>query len=283
VQALDRPAAEIHDELWRLAWAGLVTTDTLAPLRQRLGGVRPTLKARPAAPRTRTGRPRLGLARPAAGLAELGGRWYALPTGGTGNPAADLVTQAEVLLDRHGVVTRGAVRAEGVPGGFAAIYRVLALAEDQGRVRRGYFVDRLGGSQFAAPGAVDRLRGTATAGVTVLAAADPANPYGAALPWPGHAGGHQPGRKAGAWVVLADGELRAFVERGGRTVLTYGEGALAPVAQALADLVHSGRVATLTVAVIDGEAVLARVDSPLATALAKAGFVLGPQGLRLRR
>jgi ATP-dependent Lhr-like helicase len=285
-QAVGRAPSEVQEGLWRLAWAGLVTTDTLAPLRERLGGVRPTLRARPATPRTRTGRPRLGLARPAPrlGVTDTGGRWYALSTGGSGSPAADLVTQAEVLLDRHGVVTRGAVRTEGVPGGFAAVYRVLALAEDQGRVRRGYFVDRLGGSQFAAPGAVDRLRGTpAATGVTVLAAADPANPYGAALPWPDHSGGHQPGRKAGALVALVDGELRAFVERGARTVLTYGEGDVTVVAQALADLVHSGRVASLSVTVIDGEPVLARVTGPLATALGQAGFVLGPRGLRLRR
>jgi ATP-dependent Lhr-like helicase len=157
-----------------------------------------------------------------------------------------------VLLDRYGIVTRGSVVAEGVSGGFAGVYRVLAAAEESGRVRRGYFVEGLGAAQFASTGAVDRLRAqsrplpdvptTLGAGrrdgapsAVVLAASDPANPYGAALGWPARDGelgddfegtgpaakpvpgsGHKPGRKAGALVVLVDGRLTLYVERGAR-------------------------------------------------------------------
>ena len=138
---------------------------------------------------------------------------------------------AEVLLERHGVVTRGAVQAEGVPGGFALVYKVLAALEEAGRARRGYFVERLGAAQFSTAGTVDRLRARTRRetratepddpAVLVLAATDPANPYGAALAWPTTARGHRPGRKAGALVVLVDGELVVYVERGGRTVLLF--------------------------------------------------------------
>ena len=162
---------------------------------------------------------------------------------------------AEVLLDRHGIVTRGAVMAERVPGGFAGVYAVLKAFEEAGRVRRGYFVEGLGAAQFAAAGAVDRMRALAAekpreaeplwttpvpggweggqrfdarpqrqrrdeARAVVLAATDPANPYGAALPWPPQESGHRPGRKAGALVVLVDGALVLYVERGGRTLLS---------------------------------------------------------------
>ncbi|WP_447646132.1 Lhr family helicase [Nocardioides zeae] len=156
---------------------------------------------------------------------------------------------AEALLARHGVVTRGAVVAERLPGGFAGAYRVLSAFEESGRTRRGYFVAGLGAAQFGTTGAVDRLRtfGEPAGGVDgaagepstyVLAATDPANPYGAALPWPDRpgtvgrdgdeptateapAGTHRPGRKAGALVVVVDGELVLYVERGGRTLLTF--------------------------------------------------------------
>src|SRR6185369_5843866 len=137
---------------------------------------------------------------------------------------------AETLLERHGVLTRGAVMAEGTTGGFAAVYPVLAAMEERGAARRGYFVEGLGAAQFALPGAVDRLRGgTEHRDALVLAATDPANPYGAALPWPervidagdGERAGHRAGRKAGALVVTVDGDLALYVERGGRTLLSY--------------------------------------------------------------
>jgi ATP-dependent Lhr-like helicase len=208
-----------------------------------------------------------------------------------------------VLLDRYGVLTRGSVGAERVPGGFAAVYRVLAAMEEAGRVRRGYFVEGLGASQFASPGAVDRLRagarpvGQATSrpsSTLVLAAADPANPYGAALPWPDRAAtvtsgdgdaatGHRAGRKAGALVVLVDGAQVLYVERGGRTLLSWTDepSALQAAADALALAVRSGALGRLTVQRADGAAVLAG-DHPLADALESAGFHATPRGLRLR-
>jgi ATP-dependent Lhr-like helicase len=207
---------------------------------------------------------------------------------------------AELLLDRYGVVTRGSVMAEELPGGFAAAYRVLAVAEEAGRIRRGYFVEGLGAAQFAAVGAIDRLRAGArpladtlsdpvsVASALVLAATDPANPYGAALPWPprdtsGEGRGHQPGRKAGAIVVLVDGSLALYVERGGRTLLSWTDedATLAAATAALAQTVRGGLLGRLTVEKVDGEEVLGS-HHPLATALAGAGFHLTPRGLRLR-
>jgi ATP-dependent Lhr-like helicase len=196
-----------------------------------------------------------------------------------------------VLLDRHGVLTRGAVQSEGVAGGFTAVYRVLRAAEESGRCRRGYVVEGLGGAQFALPGAVDRLRrfsddvtsrSAERQHAVVLAAADPANPYGAALAWPDPLTvGHRPGRKAGAVVVLASGHLVLFVERGGRTVLSFTDAwdPLLAASQALADTVRSGVLGRVTVQRADGEAAL---SGPVADALTQAGFVLTPRGLRLR-
>ena len=196
----------------------------------------------------------------------VAGRWSALPA-----PEPDSTLrahyQAELLLNRHGVLTRGAVAAEGVPGGFATLYKVLSAFEDAGRCQRGYFVESLGGAQFAVASTVDRLRSYLD-GVdpqrpeyraVVLAAADPANPYGAALPWPtpreaASPAGARPGRKAGALVVLVDGELAWFLERGGRSLLTFTDDPAADhaAAMALADLVAARRVASILVERIDG-------------------------------
>jgi ATP-dependent Lhr-like helicase len=243
---------------------------------------------------------------------DAAGRWSILPTP-PAEPDAQTRThveyaRAETLLERYGVVTRGSVVAEDVPGGFAAVYRVLAAAEEAGRVRRGYFVEGLGASQFGGTGAVDRLRATTRSPggerrdrsrndkdeqrdhVLVLAACDPANPYGAALPWPlhehgqGESRGHQPARKAGALVVLVDGALALYVERGGKTLLSWtdDDALLLPAARALADAVHTGALGKLTVEKIDGTSVMG-AGSPLGAALATAGFQLTPKGLRLRR
>ena len=195
-------------------------------------------------------------------------------------------------------------------GGFAAIYRVLARAEEAGRVRRGYFVEGLGASQFGTTGAVDRLRsGTGGVGAAsgdraretptavVLATSDPANPYGAALPWPDRAVDpaegdvpadkrrrHQPGRKAGAVVVLVGGELVLYVERGGRTLLTSSDDPqlLRSAAAALADAVRRGSLGRITVEKADGGQLLGS-DHPVVAALEEAGFHLTPRGLRMRR
>jgi ATP-dependent Lhr-like helicase len=211
--------------------------------------------------------------------------------------------QAELLLNRHGVLTKGAVAAEGVPGGFATLYKVLSTFEEAGRCQRGYFVESLGGAQFAVASTVDRLRSYLDGPgsfkdpqrpeyrAVVLAAADPANPYGAALPWPepGTEGAARPGRKAGALVVLVDGGLAWFLERGGRSLLTFTNDPAAhhAAAVALADLVAARRVASILVERVDGVPALQPQGgpSPVADALAallEAGFVRTPRGLRLR-
>jgi ATP-dependent Lhr-like helicase len=181
------------------------------------------------------------------------------------------------LLDRHGVLVRDAVLAEGLPGGFSGAYPVLTTLEDVGRVRRGYFVEGLGGTQFAVPGAVDRLRmeGDEAGVAAVVAAADPANPLGVAVPWPEHAG--RPSRSAGAYVVFVAGRPTAFVDRGGRSVLcfTTDPGDTAVTAAALADLA-SRRIRRMVVAAIDGAE---PGDSDLGQALLSHGFVISYRGI----
>ncbi|HZG97468.1 MAG TPA: ATP-dependent helicase [Nocardioidaceae bacterium] len=278
--------------LWDLVWAGVVTNDTLAPLRSLTRSTRTTHRSRPSAPRSRS---RRGLGRPTmpmrAGPPTAAGRWSMLPDR-EGDPTVRAHANAEVLLDRHGVVTRGAVASEGVPGGFAGVYKVLSAFEETGRVRRGYFVGSLGAAQFGTSGAVDRLRTFAAAAdgeptALTLAATDPANPYGAALPWPERAdageGGtrHRPGRKAGALVVLVDGCLTVYVERGGRTLLTFAADSshLGPAVRSLAAAVRAGSLGRLSVERADGQQVH---GTALAAQLEEAGFVATPRGLRLR-
>ncbi|HEX5295874.1 MAG TPA: DEAD/DEAH box helicase, partial [Streptosporangiaceae bacterium] len=309
---LDGPAptdAETADAIWDLVWAGLLTNDTLGPLRLVLGGGAPRKAAAPAraVPRPRPGRGgRYGFGRPSmptrTGPPTVSGRWSLLPPRDDADPTLRAHALAMTLLDRHGVLTRGAVAAERVNGGFAAVYPVLRAMEEAGQCRRGYFVEGLGGAQFALPGAVDRMRALSSAdrprgadragsAVTaeraiVLAAADPAQPYGAALPWPERPGeaasSHRPGRKAGALTVLADGALVLYVERGGRTLLSWTDEQerLAASTVALAAAVRDGALGRLTVEKADGER--AGGDSPLTQALEAAGFRPTPRGLRLR-
>ncbi len=221
-----------------------------------------------------------------AGPPIVSGRWSLLP------PVEDDQTRrmharALSLLDRHGIVIRGVAAAERVTGGFAALYPVLRAMEESGQCRRGYFVEGLGAAQFALPGAVDRMRAMTDSvqPVVVLAAADPANAYGAALPWPPRPdeapGGHRPGRKAGALVVLVAGQIVLYVERGGKTLLSWTSdpALLDPAAAALASAVRAGALGRLTVERADGGGVY---DSPLAQALEAAGFRPTPRGLRLR-
>jgi len=402
---------ELVSALWDLVWAGLVTNDTLAPLRVLLGGGgqprRPggggaggsgsgpglgigpgsgaagrltntpagygssrsaasgVFNPRPAGRGSGSGgygrRPAYGGGgrRPAmpsrTGPPSVSGRWSLLPArvglvgsgelpgaaGGADGAAATMRAHALALtlLERHGIVTRGAVTAERIPGGFAAVYPVLRAMEETGQCRRGYFVEGLGAAQFALPGAVDRMRAMAGDLVTpgaataepgpasmpdpsewetpgdwdvpaqsrgpespadwnqptgrrapsvrpvILAAADPAQPYGAALPWPQRpddsATGHKPGRKAGALVILANGTLALYVERGGKTLLSWTDdpALLEPCAAALAAAVREGALGRMTVEKTDGETVR---DTPLARALQSAGFRATPRGLRLR-
>jgi ATP-dependent Lhr-like helicase len=223
------------------------------------------------------------------GPPETAGRWALLPDLDT-DPTRRAHATAERLLDRHGVVTRGAVVSERVPGGFAAVYKVLSAFEETGRCRRGYFVAGLGAAQFGTAGSVDRLRTFTTVDQSkptalALAATDPANPYGAALPWPQNAdSGHRPGRKAGAIVVLVDGALTMYVERGGRTLLTWTDDPdlLGPSAASLAEAARRGTLGRMTVEKADGEQLLGSGRTPLREALNAAGFVATPKGLRIR-
>ncbi|MEU8544885.1 ATP-dependent helicase [Streptomyces sp. NPDC048717] len=296
----DTTDPQLADALWDLAWSGRLTNDTLAPLRSLLGSGRTAgstaHRARRTVPRGRYGT-LSAAARPVSrsGPPTVSGRWSLLPPPEP-EPTHRAHALARTLLDRHGVVTRGAVAAEGVEGGFAATYRILSAFEDSGQARRGYVVEGLGAAQFAMEGAVDRLRAAATARdrgaeegtgprAVVLAAADPANAYGAALSWPEPpaGAGHKPGRKAGALVVLVDGELTLYVERGGKSVLSWADGPDAPAlraaAEALAASAKAGSLGTVTVQRINGEAAL---TSPLARPLETAGFHATPRGLRLR-
>jgi ATP-dependent Lhr-like helicase len=193
--------------LWELVWAGEVTNDAWQPLRAQ---------RRYATPRTDRRARRFSRQR-ADAITATQGRWSS--TAGLFLGDADARTVAELLLERQGIVTRDGVRAEGIPGGYAPIYRELRRLEILGICRRGYFVEGLGGAQFALPGAVERLRDKPAEEIAlVLAAADPAQPYGAALPWPKRAGARA-ARVAGAYVVLLNGEAALFVDRGGRSLV----------------------------------------------------------------
>ncbi|GAA4423625.1 ATP-dependent helicase [Georgenia halophila] len=304
---------DVLESLWDLVWAGLVTNDTLAPVRSRLAGGKPAHASR--APSARPRAVRSGLRRGAlsrAGLAAASrgsssvslpaaaGRWSLLPRTGaepgddTSGRTARVAAATASLLERHGVLVRGAAGLDDV--GFGAAYQVLRRLEDSGQVRRGYLVEGLGAAQFALPEVVDRLRadaadlaarreGSGTRRVHLLAATDPANPYGAALAWPpGPEGeGHRPGRKAGSVVVLVDGALVLYVERGGRTMLSFDDdrAALAAATSALAERAATGALGPLTLRRIDGTPALQQVG-PVVEALRSAGFGVTPQGLRLR-
>jgi ATP-dependent Lhr-like helicase len=331
--------------LWDLVWAGLLTNDTLAPLRTLLGpgragaslrqasnaaadlaGQAPSNGARLPSRRPSFGR---GAMPSSAGPPIVSGRWSLVPPVEL-DQTRRMHARALSLLERHGIIIRGVAAAERIPGGFSALYPVLRAMEETGQCRRGYFVEGLGAAQFALPGAVDRMRslsdsitsstapdpvaapawtgpggnawppsgraggpdrpsgpaGTAAEPtVLVLAAADPANAYGAALPWPPRPdetpGGHRPGRKAGALVVLVAGQLVLYVERGGKTLLSWtaDPAFLNPAATVLANAVKAGALGRLTVERADGAGVY---DSPLAQALESAGFRPTPRGLRLR-
>ncbi|MEV0643156.1 ATP-dependent helicase [Streptomyces sp. NPDC050619] len=418
---------QLADAVWDLAWSGRLTNDTLAPMRSLLGSGRTAgstaHRAKRTVPRGRYGS-LTAAARPVSrtGPPTVAGRWSLLPER-EADPTVRAHALARVLLDRHGVVTRGAVSAEGVEGGFSATYRILSAFEDSGQARRGYVVEGLGAAQFAMDGAVDRLRavanardrgealpapphsdgapdafnpptgfapddftspdalspdgdphrtngqadqahqaeqveqtgqtgqtgqtdqadpsfdddwtayptptsrsewtsprdfpsptspgpgpaygaydsyGTPFAGrrtrptpdsrAVVLAAADPANAYGAALPWPEPptGAGHKPGRKAGSLVVLVDGELTLYMERGGKTLLAWpsdpdssatDDPRLQAAAEALAAAAKAGSLGTVTVERVNGASAL---TSPIGTLLEGSGFIATPRGLRLR-
>ncbi|HKZ12518.1 MAG TPA: DEAD/DEAH box helicase [Solirubrobacterales bacterium] len=273
VADIEQPAEDLHNALWDLAWAGEVTNDAFSPLRA------PRLRA---VPRTERAGRRFARRRSSTGAA-VQGRWSLTAPifAGAPGPGARLRAQAELMMERYGIVTRETVLAEGVPGGFSTLYSELGNLELLGTARRGYFVEGLGGAQFALPGAVERLRSLpeAPGEYMVLAATDPANPYGASLPWPKLEGGRRPGRTPGAYLLLRDGEPEVFVERGGRGLLRLremNEGQLGNAMQALADAVTAGRLPKLAIEKLDGEAV---IGSGLEEALIGAGFSRGPRKL----
>ncbi|MGH3020621.1 MAG: Lhr family helicase, partial [Gaiellaceae bacterium] len=256
--------------LWDLVWAGEVTNDAWQPLRasRRFHAPRPERRPR------RFSRSR------ADAITATQGRWS--PTDGLFPGEPDPRALAELLLERQGIVTRDGVRAEGIPGGYAPVYRELRRLETLGVCRRGYFVEGLGGAQFALPGAVERLRERPEEErALVLAAADPAQPYGAALPWPKRSGARA-ARVAGAQVVLLGGEPALFVERGGRSLVPLREPEEAWLRTALEALVaHARRTGLKRLAVerFDGNPVGETEVMPL---LLEAGFLAGPRRAVLR-
>jgi ATP-dependent Lhr-like helicase len=300
IAELDLPAEALREALWDLVWAGEATNDAWAPLRA------PRLALARARPERRTSVRRFGSRRTGA-QSQVQGRWSLTePIFRTG-PAADGASGesavsgperrrvlAELLLERYGIVTREQVLAEGIKGGFAMLYDTFAKLETLGVCRRGYFVEGMGGAQFALPGAVERLRSArGSAGTSseedsralVIAAADPAQPYGAALSWPKREGQERrPSRVAGAYVVSIADEPALYVERGGRGLLTLTEGrdedgaVIADALRALADAVRAGRVPKLALERIDGQPAIA---SSLAETLLELGFRPGPRRLTL--
>lgn len=276
--AAQRLESDWSEDLLTLWWSGRVTPDSFAPIRAMLSATTRRTRSAPRRPR----RLRLsGVSRPIPGDPRTAGRWSRLPAP-TSDPTEHARALGEVLLHRHGVVTRGALRAEQVVGGFALVHRVFRGFEDAGQAQRGYFIDGLGAAQFARASTVDVLRRHAEIddAPRVLAATDPANPFGAALDWPGAPGGHRPGRKVGALVVLAGGTVALFVERGGRSVLVLDEVHLDRALVELAESARAGRPDGLVVTQIDGEAAL---TSPWHDRFIAAGFVPVPSGLRVRR
>lgn len=311
---------QISQALWNLVWAGLVSNDSYAPVRALLkdGGAQklaaPAPRARAVGMRrgaARLSASRYGLSpslnRPSAALSSplTSGRWHRLDTEPL-DPTIAAHAQADLLMDRYGVLTRGALNLEDTPGGFAAIYKVLSLAEEKGLARRGYFIEGLGAAQFALPTTVDRLRSykreeeTSSGPQTLqlLAACDPANPYGATLPWPdplnwaqeGQPTKHRPGRKAGACLILADGQPVLYLERGAKTLLVFTEESnhLQAAAPLLAHLVTAKIMEKIVLTSAAGANLLAPAQGPdhpvqiLRQGLLEAGFHASPQGLRIR-
>jgi ATP-dependent Lhr-like helicase len=298
------PSEELQEALWDLVWAGEVTNDAYAPLRSPRLSAPWSQSAR--ADRARRRRFSARRAGSRVGGDSVSGRWslvsslFAAPE----DPTARRRAQAELLLERYGIVTREQVLAEGIPGGFSSLYDQFAALETVGVARRGYFIEGLGGAQFALPGAVERLRAQRdddTAPPIVLAATDPAQPYGAVLRWPkrkrsgdeasgrgrsgdeasGRGSGRSPARHPGAYVVLAGAEPVIYVERGGKglqVLVDANDPRLGDATAALADAVHRGRIKRLALERVDGEPI---VGSEWEDALIELGFRPGPRKLTL--
>jgi len=276
-------AAALRDALWRLVWAGQVTNDTFGPLRD-LG-------------RTTRRRGRRGRNAQALSGIAAGGRWSLVRglVAANPSPTRQAVARTRLLLDRYGIVSRKAAQAESISGGFGPLYKVCRELEEQGRVRRGYFVDGLEGAQFAYAGAVDRLRDARADAeerdtavvpddIVTLSAMDPANPYGALVPWPDVLDPKRarPRRVAGSWLLLARGRPVLYVGRRGRSLITFPatirdeEGSLTAAIEELRQLPKAGRHRMLVIETIDGEDAK---DSPLAAEFHAAGFSSDYRGL----
>ena len=293
IAGVEVPAADLQDVLWDLVWAGEVTNDAFAPLRApRLTLAQATgaaARSGPAGGRARASR--FSARRRSGGRAPaIQGRWSLtepMLLGASVDPGARRRALAELLLERYGIVTREQVLAEGLPGGFSAIYSELTALETLGIARRGYFVEGLGGAQFALPGAVERLRavdgdGGREPAPLVLSSVDPAQPYGAALKWPARPGEMRaPARTAGAHVVLDRGVPVVYLERGGKglqTLVDADDERLMPALAALVAHVRAGRIKRLALEKVDGQSAL---SSPLGPRLLELGFDEGPRRLTL--
>ena len=277
------PTEELQNALWDLVWAGEATNDAFAPLRSPEAHGR---RRRGRSARARSAGARSARAAAAARQPAVQGRWSLdrpRCSARDDDPAARRRTQAELLLERYGIVTREQVLAEGIPGGFSSLYDSLAALETIGIARRGYFVEGLGGAQFALPGAVERLRAQRdddAAPPIVLAATDPAQPYGARPEVAGHAAPARP-RQAGAYVVLAGAEPVLFVERGGKglqVLVDADDPRIEPSLAALVEAVKRGRIKRLALEKVDGEPV---VGSAYEEPLLELGFRAGPRKLTL--
>jgi ATP-dependent Lhr-like helicase len=300
---LELPAPSLTHALWDLVWAGEATNDAWAPLRAPRLTLAAQHLASPGRVRgagsrggRRFGGPSLRAGRLGAS-AQVQGRWSATARlfGAIDGPVAgarpsdvggDLRLRrralAELLLERYGVLTREQVLAEGIAGGFSAVYGALCELETLGVCRRGYFVEGLGGAQFALPGAVERLRARSDTGGTtaVLATVDPSQPYGATLPWPRREGqARRPARVAGAYVVFVDSIPVLYLERGGRGLVTLADGSPVAALRALADAVRAGDMHAVALERVDGEPAIGSALEPM---LVELGFRHGPRKLTLR-
>jgi ATP-dependent Lhr-like helicase len=273
VTELEHENEDLHAALWDLVWAGEVTNDAFAPLRaRRLSAV--GHQRRPA---------RRFASRRTPAQEAIVGRWSLIESLFRNAPAEGprLRAQAELMLERYGIVTRETVLAEGVPGGFSSLYGELSNLEMLGTARRGYFVEGLGGAQFALAGAVERLRGLPQREneYLILAATDPAQPYGAALRWPKRSEGRRPARSPGAFVLLRDGNPIVYVERGGKGIVRLveleGEDLVEAVSQ-LSEAVREKLIPKLGVERVDGEPVF---GSGLEEQIIAAGFSRQPRKL----
>lgn len=287
--------SEVLEALWDLVWMGLVTNDTMQPLRSLIN---PQAARRAEA----FARRRAGTFRPAPSAHTLAGRpspptaagrWSLVQEspGDEPGPTDRLSAWCEQLLDRYGVLTREAITAEGVEGGFSILYPVLSALEDTGRVRRGYFVEGLGATQFALPEAVDRLRSCrrdagdtapSDVGALLIAATDPACLYGASLPWPENDDARRPVRAAGAYVALMGGEAVAWLSAAEQRMLTFGadNAALGVVVEAIAGALANGRLDPFVLARIDGQAAS---EHPASGVFHERGFGVSSRGVVLRR